>query len=107
MLQSSIFVLSSRHEGLPLVLLEAMSCALPIVSFKCSEGPADLLKDNVGYLVEAENVAALRNALKTMMENQLLRESYADKEKIAIKKYSVDSILKIWIDLFCELGYLV
>lgn len=107
MLQSSIFVLSSRHEGLPLVLLEAMSCALPIVSFKCSEGPADLLKDNVGYLVEAENVVALRNALKTMMENQLLREIYANREKIAIKKYSTDSILKIWIDLFHELGYSV
>lgn len=107
MLQSSIFVLSSRYEGLPLVLLEAMSCALPIVSFECPEGPADLLKDNVGCLVEAENVVALRNALKTMMENQSLRESYANREKIAIKKYSVDSILKMWIDLFCELGYLV
>lgn len=107
MLQSSIFVLSSRYEGLPLVLLEAMSCALPIVSFKCPEGPADLLKDNIGYLVEAENVVALRNALKTMMENQLLREIYANREKIAIKKYSTDSILKIWIDLFYELGYSV
>lgn len=107
MLQSSIFVLSSRYEGLPLVLLEAMSCALPIVSFKCPEGPADLLKDNVGYLVEAENVVALRNALKTMMENPLLRKIYAEREKTAIKQYSVDSIFKIWLGLFHELGFSV
>lgn len=106
MLRSSIFVLSSRYEGLPMVLLEAMSCALPIVSFKCPEGPADLLANNVGYLVEAENTFALRTALEEMMKDSFLRESYADREKIAIKEYSADSILKKWMELFRELGLL-
>lgn len=100
MLRSSIFVLSSRYEGLPMVLLEAMSCALPIVSFRCPEGPADMLKDNIGCLVEAENVVALRSALEKMMQDEDLRRSYADREKVAIKEYSADSILEKWMELF-------
>ncbi len=51
--QASFFCMSSRFEGLPMVLLEAQSYSLPIVAFDCDTGPAEIIQDNVnGKLVE-------------------------------------------------------
>lgn len=104
LLNSSIFVLSSRYEGLPMVLLEAMSCSLPIVSFKCPEGPADLLKDDIGVLVDPEDIVGLKNALSQLMGHYSLREKYAINEYNAALNYTPENVLKKWIYLFKNLG---
>lgn len=61
---ASIFVLSSRYEGLPLALIEAMWCGLPCVAFDCLQGPAELLTDNRGWLVPSGNIQALTKQLE-------------------------------------------
>lgn len=100
MLKSSIYVLSSRYEGLPMVLLEAMSCGLAIVSFKCPEGPEDMLAPNAGYLVEAENTVELRNALSEVMSDHSLREKLAINAQRKILAYSTDNVYALWCNLF-------
>lgn len=97
---SAFYVMSSRYEGLPMVLLEAMSCGLPIVSFNCKEGPSTLLRNNAGYLVPPENIPAMSTAICQMIENEQLRKSYAKKALEVIKDYSPETIYKKWINLF-------
>ena len=104
MLESSIFVMSSRFEGLPMVLLEAMSCGLPIVSFDCPEGPKTLLSDDVGLLIEAENINLLNSALRNMMSSYDLRLKYQNKVKERALLYTADNVVNKWKELFYYLG---
>lgn len=100
MLKSSIYVLSSRYEGLPMVLLEAMSCGLAIVSFKCPEGPEEMLAPDAGYLLEPEDVVGLRNALSEVMSDYSLRERLAGKAQRKALMYSSENIYILWRHLF-------
>ena len=61
---ASLFVLSSRYEGLPLALIEAMWCGTPCVAFNCPQGPAELLADKRGWLVENGNVEKLTQQIE-------------------------------------------
>lgn len=71
---ASIFALSSRYEGLPMVLLEAQAAGLPIVSFTCKCGPKDVVEDGVsGFLVEEGDVDALADRLLTLINDEKLR----------------------------------
>lgn len=57
--QASLYLMTSRYEGLPMVLIEAMSFGLPLVAYDCKTGPAELIDDGVnGYLVPDDDAAA-------------------------------------------------
>lgn len=72
---SSVFVVSSRFEGLSMALLEAAACGLPIVSFACPCGPRDLISDGEdGLLVQKENVDALADSLIEVIQSPEKRE---------------------------------
>ena len=102
--QASIYVMSSRHEGLPLVLIEAMAMGLPIVSFDCETGPRDIVENNVtGVLVPALDVNQLALELEALMGDEQKRKCFSENALIHVKKFDINKIVDTWEDLFHEL----
>ena len=99
-LSSSLFVMSSRYEGFPMVLIEAAAHGLPIVSFDCPEGPADILKEDRGVLVTPNDTDMLSKSLIEMLGNVQKRKYYACRGKEVVNEYSIDVISQKWEKLF-------
>jgi len=100
-LESSICVLSSRYEGFSLVILEAMACGVPVVSFDCPHGPHNIIKDGEdGILVDYLNSVALADALCQLIAHEDLRHRLGEKARINILRFSEESIMKQWDSLF-------
>ncbi len=96
----SIYVMTSRYEGLPLVLLEAQQYNLPIVSFSCPTGPNEIVENGVnGYLVECYDTDKLSEELLELMEDEVLRQSFSEHAKDNMDKFDKDKILNQWIEL--------
>lgn len=96
-LESGVFVLSSRFEGLPFVLIEAMSCGTPCISFDCPNGPRELIEHRVnGILVPAERVDALADAIVELGENPALRQSLGDAARKVTEQFSEDRVVARW-----------
>lgn len=96
----SIYVMTSRYEGLPLVLLEAQQYNLPIVSFSCPTGPNEIVEEGVnGYLVECYDTDKLSEKLLELMEDEVLRQSFSEHAKDNMDKFNKDKILKQWLEL--------
>lgn len=102
---ASVFALSSRYEGLPLVMIEALSCGLPIVAFDCPTGPRDIIEDGKsGLLIPAEDVDALAKALERVMGDEQLRLQLSQAAaKEAREKFDIQPIVKQWEELFAAL----
>ena len=102
--KSSIYVLSSRYEGLPMSLIESMSCGLPVVSFDCEQGPRELITDGEnGFLVAPNDTKALADALCRLMADTSLRKTMGAKAKEFSKSFTTDKIMAQWTDLFNQL----
>lgn len=100
-LESSIYVSSSRYEGLPMTLLEVMSCGVPCVSFTCPCGPRDIVKDGEdGFLVPVGDVDMLAERICRLIENDELRKTMGRNARINMQRYSVDKVMKEWEKLF-------
>ena len=103
-LESSIFVLTSRFEGFGMVLIEAMACGLPVVSFNCPWGPADIIKNEEdGFLVEYLNTDEEAERICQLIENPLLRKTMGTNARKNIKRYERDNVMKQWTELFEKL----
>lgn len=103
-LSHSIYVMTSRYEGLPFVLLEAQTCGLPIVSFDCPEGPSAVINDGEnGYLIENSNIEQFAGKLAELMENEELRKKMSRQAKQDSGKYSEEVIFEKWNNLFNSL----
>lgn len=103
-LESSFFVLSSRYEGLPLVIIEAMGAGLPVVSFSCPCGPRDLIQDGKnGLLVENGNVEQLADKISILIENDDMRRSMSYNAVASVAYYTKENIMQHWIKLFDDL----
>lgn len=100
-LESSIFVLSSRYEGFGMVIIEAMSCGLPVVSFDCPHGPGDIISNKKnGFLVENGDNDEFATKLKLLMQDENLRRQFGACGKQSVKKYVPEIIVKEWDELF-------
>lgn len=103
-LESSIFVLTSRFEGFAMVLLEAMACGLPVVSFDCPWGPSDIIKNGEdGFLVEYLNTNKEAERICQLIENPQLRKTMGTNARINIRRYERDTVMKQWTELFKKL----
>ena len=98
---SSMFVLSSRFEGFGLVIVEAMACGLPVVSFDCKFGPGSIIMDEEdGLLVEKGNVKNLSDAMLRLASDNDLRLKLARNAKQSVSRFSKENVAKMWQDLF-------
>jgi glycoside transferase family 4 len=98
---SSVYVMTSRYEGLPMVLLEAQQMGLPIVSFACPCGPRDVITDGVdGFLVEVGDEERFLSSLKKLMADEPMRRRMGGAARHASERYQVDVVMQQWQELF-------
>ena len=101
---SSMCVMTSRFEGFPVVLQEAMGCGLPCISFNCPSGPKHIITDKEdGYLIENGNIEAMANKICELIEDEQMRKQLGAKAKENMARYSEDKIMGQWKALFEEL----
>lgn len=104
-LKSSIYVLSSHYEGLPMVLLEAMGCGVPAVAFTCKCGPRDVIDDGTdGILVPEGDVTGLAEGICRLIEDETLRRKMGKNAVWKVRdKFSEEKVMAQWDTLFKNL----
>ncbi|SDG08545.1 Glycosyltransferase involved in cell wall bisynthesis [Dyadobacter soli] len=101
--EASIYCLSSRFEGLPMVLLEALAFHLPIVAFDCDTGPEELIEDGKnGILVEAGNVKKLSQSLAALMQDDDLRGRMRTYKSQRLHSLELGGIMEQWGQVFTK-----
>lgn len=99
--EASVLVLSSRYEGFGMVLLEAQTAGVPVVSFDCKCGPSEIVSDGVtGYLVPANDVTTLAGKMLVLMQDEALRKQMGRNAFVDASRFSEKVIMQQWIDLF-------
>lgn len=97
---SAFYVMSSRFEGFGMVLVEAQSRGLPIVSFNCPSGPSEIVHHDIdGYLVENGNVLALAESIIKLIKDDVLRGRMSKRALDSAKAYQIDTIMEKWLYL--------
>jgi GalNAc-alpha-(1->4)-GalNAc-alpha-(1->3)-diNAcBac-PP-undecaprenol alpha-1,4-N-acetyl-D-galactosaminyltransferase len=101
---AQVFVLSSRSEGFPNVLLEAMASGCAVIAADCASGPAEIITPGVnGVLVKPEKPAALREALDALCVSIRLREKLAETAVHVRTQFGADQVATKWLSLFQRL----
>jgi glycosyltransferase involved in cell wall biosynthesis len=102
--EASIYAMASVYEGFPMVLLEAMSRGLPMVSYDCPRGPGELIDDGQnGFLVDDGDTAGLTAALARLMDDFGLRRRLAQRALADVDAYTTAAIAQRWEELFGRL----
>ena len=102
--EADLFALTSRSEGFPNALAEAMAHGVPAVSVDCNTGPRDIIRHGIdGLLVPPDDIAALSDALARVMGDATLRGQLASRSVEARERFSVAKIGQMWETLFLAL----
>lgn len=100
---SSMLVMSSNYEGFPMVMIEAMACGLPAVSFDFKCGPKDIIQHGVnGLLVKNGDIQGLADAMMHLMADEQLRQSMSSEARKVVETYSEEVVMRKWLELFEE-----
>lgn len=102
--EASLYVMTSLQEGLPMVLLEAKSNGLPLISFDIETGPSEIIKDGInGYLVQSYDVEIMAAKINELIENPKLRKFMSDSSSVDLQKFDKKAVVDSWINLIEEL----
>lgn len=101
---SSLLVMSSNYEGFGMVLVEAMSCGVPVISFDCKCGPKDIIQTGInGLLVPNGDIQALADAMMKVMEDEAYRKMLSLNARKVVDTYSEQAVMSQWIRLFTSI----
>lgn len=101
---SDFFVFSSRYEGWGLVLVEAMACGIPAISFRCKYGPEDIISNEVdGLLVKDGDIQELADKIFWMISHQQQCKIMGNKARESVIKYKKDPIFQKWLTILNNL----
>ena len=99
--RAAMYVMTSKMEGLPMVLLEAKSWGLPIISFDIMTGPSDIIRDGInGYLVEPYDIDSMAGKIEKLIVNQDSRVLFSQCSQQDREKFNINCILKKWNEVF-------
>lgn len=102
--KSSIFVHPSRSEGFGLVIVEAMACGLPVVSFDCENGPRSIITDDVdGFLIPTFDIRLFANRIITLAKDEDMRRQMGENGLLKSHQYGIEQVARQWKSLFDEL----
>lgn len=103
LLDSSCLVMSSRFEGFPMILLEALTAGLPIVSYDCPKGPSEIVTIGAnGYLAKVGDTATLAQGICSVISNEELRKRFGAESKSRSENFTLDKTMEKWNSLFKE-----
>lgn len=96
----SIFALTSRYEGMPLVLLEAYAHHLPLISFDCDCGPSEIIRDcENGFLIPCYDECGYAIKLLELIKDEKLRTDFSNNCNLSVREFDLDYILNQWMEL--------
>lgn len=101
---ASLLVVTSKYEGFGMVLIEAMSCGLPVISYDCPYGPREIISHGIdGFLVPLGDKHTFAKHLLETITNQEARKSLGAHALRSSQRYSQNKIIKQWVNLFSHL----
>ncbi|MEW2167646.1 glycosyltransferase [Streptomyces sp. NPDC007084] len=100
----SVFVLSSRGEGFPLAVMEAMAAGVPCAAFDCAPGVHEIIRDGEdGLLATLGNTGELARRLDTLMSDKALRDAMGDAARVNVQRFTTGEVVRRWEELFAFL----
>ncbi len=102
-LQASIYAMTSRSEAFPMVLIEAMSCGLPVVAYDCPVGPRSLIQDHQnGFLIKEGDTQAFAQQLMALMDDKAVRLQVGKQAQKVKERYTLATVMQQWHELFLQ-----
>ena len=99
--ESSMCLMTSRSEGFPMVILEALSFGLPVIAFDCPIGPRVLIENNYnGFLIPNGDIDFFKSKIMDLIENKQTAITMGINAKTSIKKYDIKPIMQLWQEFF-------